>query len=127
MEDDTALRSVLTEVFADEGLNVMACDSPAAIQRAVRDGLGDVAVIDFWGSSYVSLDEPDRRALVEFATAIPTILVSGRPWAQAVTAQELGVLSIVPKPMDVFALTDLVQRAAAAVRSFGGLWACANH
>ena len=48
LEDDPALYSVLVEVFADDGLEVIPCVSPDEVQRTAGGPHADVAVIDIW-------------------------------------------------------------------------------
>jgi DNA-binding NtrC family response regulator len=117
LEDDASLRALLQDVLAEHGLDVRACASPAELQRAIEHGLGDVALVDPWGSSHPQLSDGDRQALLSLADAVPTILFTGRSWALRADPDDLHLLAIVPKPADVYGLGDLVRRAAEAVRT----------
>jgi DNA-binding NtrC family response regulator len=117
LEDDACLRALLEEVFVLHGLEVRACASPADLQNAAEHGVGDVALVDPWGASHPSLSDGERQALVTLADAVPTILFTGRSWALHADPNDLHVLAIVPKPTDVYRLSELVRRAADAAHA----------
>lgn len=119
LEDDLSLRALLEEVLAEQGLDVRAYASPAELEMAVEHGVGDVALVDPWGTSHPQLSDSDRQELLSLAEAVPTILFTGRSWATHADPDDLHVLAIVPKPTDVYRLGDLVRRAAEAAQTLG--------
>src|SRR3954447_10568587 len=110
VEDDPTLRELLSEAFADDGHEVVVLDDVEQVREHARERAG-VAVVDGWGTSHVALAPCERQALRALAATVPTILLSGRAWAEHVDADELGVVAVLIKPADLGSLLDLVTRA----------------
>jgi DNA-binding response OmpR family regulator len=108
VEDDVALREVLAEALRAEGHVVQICRNPAELTDHSLHRDDTVAVVDAWGTSHLELLEPERLSIEKLASALPTIMVTGRAWAEQIDAVELGLLALLPKPADLENLLALV-------------------
>ena len=99
LEDDAALSAVLAELLASEGFEVAACHSYTSLREALDPGDRTVVVADFWGTSHAELRACERDQIRELGGFAPTVLLTGRAWAGAVSADELNVACILPKPV----------------------------
>ena len=91
LEDDAVLLQILQEVLEEEGLAVTVSRSFFQTCAAAASGQFALAVVDGWGESSFQLEELERQQLQQLARLVPTILVSGRVWAQHAAAEELGL------------------------------------
>jgi DNA-binding response OmpR family regulator len=107
IEDDVALRQVLTEYFADEGYDVLAVASDAAIPADIGVGSVQAIVTDAFGQTQQPA-QADRGRLHRLGALAPTVLYTARAWAAEARPSELGVAAIVLKPADLEALGAVV-------------------
>jgi len=110
LEDDAALAAVLVELLAGEGFEVAVCHSHASLREALDAADRPIVVADFWGASHAELSPCERDQIRELGRFTPTVLVTGRAWAGAVSADELNVACILPKPVVVDELVAQVLR-----------------
>jgi DNA-binding NtrC family response regulator len=101
MEDDSALRSVLLELFLDEQLDVTVCDSLAAIYAALEDHPRAVVVTDSWTRARIELGPPEQEALLALDAVATVIFTTGRRWAATGSPLWLGNVTLLNKPYDV--------------------------
>jgi DNA-binding NtrC family response regulator len=107
-DDDATVRELLRDVLEAEGCTVVVCSSVMEVhQAAVRGAM--LAIVDGWGPGHLALGDLERQQIIDLARLVPTVLVSGRTWATQVSAGELQVVALLPKPFDVQALVDLVR------------------
>ena len=107
-DDDATLRELLRDVLEVEGCSVVVCSSLMELhQAAVRGAM--LAIVDGWGSGHLTLGDIERQQIIDLARLVPTVLMSGRTWAAKVTAGELGLVALLPKPFDLQALLDIVR------------------
>ena len=107
-DDDATLRELLRDVLELEGCSVVVCSSLMELhQAAVRGAM--LAIVDGWGSGHLTLGDIERQQIIDLARLVPTVLMSGRTWAAKVTAAELGLVALLPKPFDLQALLDIVR------------------
>jgi DNA-binding response OmpR family regulator len=111
LEDDPALRELLGDVLAEDRHEVRACASRGELRALAEGGSGDLALVDAWGASHQALSDEERLEISELAETVPTIMVTGRSWAEGTGAEELGLVAMVRKPLDVFALGELVTQS----------------
>jgi DNA-binding response OmpR family regulator len=108
LDDDATLRELLRDVLEVEGCSVVVCSSLMELhQAAVRGAV--LAIVDGWGSGHLTLGDIERQQIIDLARLVPTVLMSGRTWAAKVTAGELGLVALLPKPFDLQALLDIVR------------------
>jgi two-component system nitrogen regulation response regulator GlnG len=113
LEDDLALRSLLHEALAGEGLGVRACATFEEVRAAATNRDGDLVVADFWGGSQRVLPAHERREIAELCALLPVILLTGRTWAAETNAAELGAWALIRKPFDLDNLLETVEGALA--------------
>ncbi len=106
IEDDGALRQVLTEYFADEGYDVLAVESDDAIPADLGEGEVQAIVTDAFAQAEPT--EMDRSRLRQLGALAPTILYTARAWAAWVRPTDLGVAAIMLKPADLESLGAVV-------------------
>src|SRR5262249_12799293 len=106
LEDDVALRDLLLEAFLSEDIDVRTCDTFEEVRERASRSEADLIVADFWGGSQRTLPESDRDDIRELCSYLPVILLTGRPWASDISAEELGAHALIRKPFD---LDDLLR------------------
>ncbi|MDP8925291.1 MAG: hypothetical protein M3O34_20795 [Chloroflexota bacterium] len=119
LEDDPIICELLECVFADDGHHVRVCSTPDQLLDVAGELPSALAVVDFWGNGHQELAGEERDQFTRLTRAVPTILITGRAWADRETGDELGLVAIVKKPFDVFDLTGLVSDLAARLSSEG--------
>jgi DNA-binding NtrC family response regulator len=107
-EDDPTLRAVLTELLQDEGLVVRGFESIATLREVASKLRPALILTDSWGSSYTELEPHERAGIAELAALAPLILLTGKQWVAEVTAAELGVVCILPKPVRLEQLVEQI-------------------
>ncbi len=117
LEDDPLIRDLLEAVLSDEGHEVRACSSRDQLLTAASSLPGALAVVDFWGTSHRDLSDDERQEVVDLAQAVPTILVTGRTWAEHEVADDLGCVAIIGKPFDVDQVVEVVSSSVAQLRA----------
>jgi DNA-binding response OmpR family regulator len=106
IEDDGALRQVLTEYFADEGYDVLAAASDDDVPTDLNEGDLQAIVTDASANSESS--QVDRTRLRRLTALAPTVLYTARAWAAEARPRDLGVAAIVLKPADLESLGAVV-------------------
>jgi two-component system nitrogen regulation response regulator GlnG len=111
LEDDVALRELLLEAFAGEGIEVRICETFPEVRDAAARHEADIVIADFWGGSQRTLPDSDRDDIRELCTYLPLVLLTGRSWAAETTAEELGAHALIRKPFDLDDLLRTVEEA----------------
>ena len=109
-EDDPTFHAVLTEVLTDEGFEARACSSYEELCTAASQPDVRLVLADWWGESYLDLSAADRQQIWEVAHRAPTILLTGRAWAHPGLRDELGLVSLLTKPINIEDLLAQVAR-----------------
>lgn len=112
-DDDSAIRTVLTQALSRKGYDVRTTGNTATLWRWVSDGDGDLVITDVAMPDGNGLDllpqirkrRDDLRVIV--MSAQNTLLT-------AVKAAERGAFEYLPKPFDLPELLDVVDRALTA-------------
>jgi DNA-binding NtrC family response regulator len=111
-EDDASLRALLTELIREElGGDVEPCSTIGALRERCAARRPDLIVADFWGASHLRLDESERSEIGELGAIAPVILVSARAWAVGIASTDLGIVALVPKPLDMETFVDVLHSA----------------
>ena len=111
-DDDSSIRTVLTQALGRAGYDVRTTGNAATLWRWVSDGVGDLVITDVIMPDENGLDllprirklRPDLRVIV--MSAQNTLLT-------AVRAAERGAFEYLPKPFDLSELVAVVNRALA--------------
>src|SRR4051794_33925571 len=97
-EDDPMTCDVLVDILHRDGHNVRVVESLQQVMTAADRMPAPLALMDFWGTSYRCLADHERQQVIRLARAVPTILLTGRPWANEQLVAELGCRAFLPKP-----------------------------
>lgn len=108
VEDEPLVRDLLEAILTDDGHDVRVFVSYEQILRAACEDSDALVIADFWGLSHQDLDDDERQQVVAIARTVPTIVVTGRTWAQTITAEELGLVALLRKPFDIDEMATLV-------------------
>ena len=111
VEDDAAIRELLTEVLNDAGYDVLAADHGRAALRLAQQHAPDVAVVDHVLPDMSGLDVLERLRVHPASRYIPVMLISGR--AQQVAARAHRADRLLAKPFDIDILLEHVDALAA--------------
>jgi CheY-like chemotaxis protein len=106
-EDDLTLREVLSEALHEGGHEVEVCRTVDEVVARAEYRDRTVAVVDAWGPGQRELNESERRTIQAVASRLPTIMVTGRVWTDQVGAHELGLHTLLRKPLDLDELLAL--------------------
>jgi DNA-binding NtrC family response regulator len=116
-EDDAGIAALLQMALEDEGYVVKAVSTSEAATEQLRDHHFSLVLADQLDGALNALSGEARHWVLQVAASQPTVLITARGWAAhlkdeelAALAHELGVVAIIPKPFDVDALLDLVNR-----------------
>jgi two-component system nitrogen regulation response regulator NtrX len=115
-EDDPSTSDVLADMLNEAGHDVRVCGSPNQVMATAARMPRSLALMDFWGTSHRYLADHERRQVVRLARAVPTILVTGRPWANDRVAAELGCRAFVPKPFRPDHVSEVVAATVGDLR-----------
>ncbi len=115
-DDDSAIRTVISEALTRRGYDVRAAGNAATLWRWVEEGDGDLVVTDVILPDENGLDllprilriRPDLKIVVMSAES--TIMT-------ALRAAEQGAYEYLPKPFDLNELVTVVRRALAEPKS----------
>ena len=110
LEDDPDFSAVLVEFLEDEGFAVSSCDSYASLREALDAADRPIVIADFWGASHTELRPCERDQIREVGRLTPTVLLTGRVWADTACADELNLACILPKPVVLEELVAQVLR-----------------
>ncbi len=111
-DDDSAIRTVLTQALSRAGFTVRATATATALWRWVMDGEGDAIVTDVVLPDENAFDVIPRIKKVR--PHLPVIVMSAQNTIMtAITAAERGAYDYLAKPFDLAALVQTVTRALA--------------
>jgi two-component system nitrogen regulation response regulator GlnG len=109
-DDDSAIRTVLSQALGRAGYAVRSTGTAAGLWRWVSDGEGDVAITDVVLPDESGFDILPR--IKKLRPGLPVIVMSAKNTIMtAITAADRGAYDYLPKPFDLNALVTLVGRA----------------
>ncbi len=109
-DDDSAIRTVLTQALNRAGYSVRATATATALWRWVSEGQGDVVLTDVVLPDENAFDVIPR--IKKLRPNLPIIVMSAQNTIMtAITAAERGAYDYLPKPFDLNALVQTVGRA----------------
>ncbi len=115
LEDDSATRGLLLDLFNDEGIEVTVCGSLGELQSAVTSHAGAVVVSDSWsGVDNRAISQQQRAELMALGRSARVILTTGRSWGNNIGSGEFGNVIVLPKPYDLDELMALIRSAQAS-------------
>ena len=110
-DDDSAIRTVLTQALNRAGYTVRSTSTANALWRWVAEGQGDIVVTDVILPDENIFDVLPR--IKKTRPKLPVIVMSAQNTIMtAIRATELGAYDYLPKPFDLNVLIQTVARAA---------------
>ena len=107
IEDDASLRDLLADALRDEGHTVLVTSSAHEALARAADARIDLVITDVvWGREPTAT--VDGLAVLRAATAAPILLCTGDARLIDLTPTRAGIIAVVPKPFDLFALLESV-------------------
>ena len=115
-DDDSAIRTVISEALSRLGYDVRAAENAATLWRWIEEGDGDLVVTDVIMPDENGLDLLPR--ILEVRPDLRIIVMSAEStMMMALRAAEQGAYEYLPKPFDLNELVTVVQRALAEPKS----------
>ena len=109
-DDDSAIRTVLSQALSRAGYNVRSTATAGALWRWVSEGQGDAVVTDVVLPDENAFDVIPR--IKKLRPTLPVIVMSAKNTIMtAISAAERGAYDYLPKPFDLNALVQTVGRA----------------
>jgi two-component system, NtrC family, nitrogen regulation response regulator GlnG len=109
-DDDSAIRTVLTQALSRAGYSVRSTATATALWRWVSEGQGDAVVTDVVLPDENAFDVLPR--IKKLRPNLPVIVMSAKNTIMtAITAAERGAYDYLPKPFDLNTLVQTVGRA----------------
>ena len=109
-DDDSAIRTVLTQALSRAGYTVRSTATATALWRWVAEGQGDAVVTDVVLPDENAFDVIPR--IKKLRPNLPIIVMSAKNTiVTAITAAERGAYDYLPKPFDLNVLVQTVGRA----------------
>jgi two-component system, NtrC family, nitrogen regulation response regulator GlnG len=109
-DDDSAIRTVLSQALTRAGYTVRATSTASALWRWVSEGLGDAIITDVILPDENAFDVLPR--IKKMRPMLPVIVMSAQNTIMtAIRATELGAYDYLPKPFDLNALVQTVTRS----------------
>lgn len=114
-DDDTSIRTILTQALSRAGYGVRACANAAQLWRWVEAGEGDLIITDVVMPDENAFDLLPR--IKKQRPDLPIIVMSAQnTFMTAIKASERGAYDYLPKPFDLRELVAIVGRALATPR-----------
>jgi two-component system, NtrC family, nitrogen regulation response regulator GlnG len=114
-DDDSAIRTVLTQALSRAGYMVRATSTATALWRWVAEGQGDIVLTDVVLPDENIFDVIPR--IKKTRPTLPIVVMSAQNTIMtAIRAAELGAYDYLPKPFDLNALVQTVGRALEQVK-----------
>jgi DNA-binding NtrC family response regulator len=110
---DARLRAALEAALRAHGMQVVHCDSVESMASSVSGTPGEVVLLD-WSKTGGLLTEERRADMRELCRQTPVVLLVPERWMRLVTADDLGVVSLLPKTSGMASLLEALVRAAGA-------------
>ena len=115
-DDDSAIRTVISEALSRLGYDVRAAGNAATLWRWIEEGDGDLVVTDVIMPDENGLDLLPR--ILEVRPDLRIIAMSAEStMIMALRAAEQGAYEYLPKPFDLNELVTVVQRALVESKS----------
>ncbi len=109
-DDDSAIRTVLTQALSRAGYAVRATATATALWRWVAEGQGDIVLTDVVLPDENAFDVIPR--IKKMRPNLPVVVMSAQNTIMtAIRAAELGAYDYLPKPFDLSALVQTIARA----------------
>jgi DNA-binding NtrC family response regulator len=114
---DARLRSAVDATLRANRMQVVHCESVESMAKSISGIPGEVVLLD-WSKTGGLLTEERRADMRELCRRTPVVLLVPERWMRLVTAEELGVVTLLAKSSGMASLLEaLVSAAGADTRS----------
>jgi DNA-binding NtrC family response regulator len=110
---DARLRTALEATLRAHGMQVVHCDSVESMASNVSGSPGEVVLLD-WSKTGGLLTDERRADMRELCRRTPVVLLVPERWMRLVTAEGLGVVTLLPKTSGMLTLLEALVSAAGA-------------
>lgn len=110
---DARLRTAVDASLRALGMQVVHCESVDSISGSISGTPGEVVLLD-WSKTSGLLTEGRRAEMRELCHRTPVVLLIPERWMRFVTAEELGVVTLLPKTSGMASLLHALVSAAGA-------------
>ena len=110
---DARLRAAVQTTLRACGMQVVHCESVEGVPTSLTGEPGEVILLD-WSKTDGLLTEDRREDMRQLCRRAPVVLLVPERWMRLVTAEELGVLALLPKTSGMASLLEALAGAAAA-------------
>src|ERR1043165_5902520 len=100
---DARLRAALEATLRAHGMQVVHCDSVESVVGNVSGSPGEVVLLD-WSKTGGLLTEHRRADMRELCRRTTVVLLVPERWMRLVTADDLGVVTLLPKTSGMLTL-----------------------
>ncbi|HEV7664522.1 MAG TPA: hypothetical protein VGQ62_13360, partial [Chloroflexota bacterium] len=70
-----------------------------------------LVIADFWGTSHLHLSDVERSEINALAALAPLVLVSARAWLLDAENNDLDLVALMPKPLDMENFVAILRQA----------------
>lgn len=110
LDPSRKVRSVVAQILAGEGYEVMSCSSVDHLLASGQDGARGALALAAWQSLEGLLRDERRPELQALTRQLRLVLMVPRAWVWDLQRAELGVAGFLAKPFDRDALLECVRR-----------------
>ena len=111
LEDDGQMAGLLKDFLGEEGYEVTRCFSIEEVRAALAAQPGALALCDDWSNEFSELSAGHRAEIVSLAGSCALVLMTGRVWAAALGADELGGAVVLRKPLTLSGVLRALEAA----------------
>jgi DNA-binding NtrC family response regulator len=110
---DGRLRAAVDASLRALGMQVVHCDSVENVASSISGAAGEVVLLD-WSKTGGLLTEGRRADMRELCHRTPVVLLVPERWMRLLTAEQLGVVTLLPKTSGMASLLEALISAAGA-------------
>jgi DNA-binding NtrC family response regulator len=110
---DARLRGALEATLRAHGMQVVQCESVETLASSLLGNPGEVVLLD-WSKTGGLLTDERRADMRALCRRTPVVLLVPERWMRLVTAEALGVVTLLPKTSGMDSLLQALVSAAGA-------------
>src|SRR5919199_3838391 len=102
---DGRLRAAVDASLRALGMQVVHCDSVENVASSISGAAGEVVLLD-WSKTGGLLTEGRRADMRDLCQRTPVVLLVPERWMRLLTAEQLGVVTLLPKTSGMASLLE---------------------